>query len=101
MMELRTKEIGIRKVLGASMINVLQLLALPFVRMMLIATATGCCLTLVLMNKWLQNFTYKTTVSWTVFAGTALLMLAIIGLSVFGQAIKAARRNPVAALRSQ
>lgn len=101
MMELRTKEIGIRKVLGASMMNVLQLLALPFVRMMLIATVIGCCLTLVLMNKWLQNFTYKTTVSWTVFAGTALLMLAVIALSIFGQAIKAARRNPVAALRSQ
>jgi putative ABC transport system permease protein len=101
MMALRTKEIGIRKVLGASMLTVLQLLALPFLRMMLIATATGCCLTLVLMNKWLQNFTYKTTISWTVFAGTALLMLAIIAVSVFGQAFKAASRNPVTALRSQ
>jgi putative ABC transport system permease protein len=101
MMELRTKEIGIRKVLGASFMNVLQLLALPFVRIMLIATISGCCISLLLMSQWLQNFTYKTTISWTVFAGSTLLLLGIIAASVCGHAFRAARKNPVKALRSE
>ena len=95
----RTKEIGVRKVNGATISEVLVLLNRDFVKWVGIAFVIACPVAYFAMNKWLENFAYKTTLSWWIFALAGLLALEIALLTVSWQSWKAATRNPVEALR--
>ncbi len=97
--ERRTKEIGIRKVNGAKAIEVMFMLNKDFLKWVVIAFIIACPIAWYAMNKWVQNFAYKTSLSWWVFvaAGVAALLLALLTVSV--QSYKAASRNPVESLK--
>jgi putative ABC transport system permease protein len=95
----RTKEIGIRKVNGARISEVLVMLNRDFVKWVAIAFVIATPIAWYAMNQWLQNFAYKTELSWWVFALAGLLALGIALLTVSWQSWRAARRNPVEALR--
>jgi putative ABC transport system permease protein len=97
----RTKEIGIRKVLGASVADITALLSKDFVKLVAVAVIIASPVAWWLMQKWLQDFAYRTAVSWWIFlaAGTLALLLALATVCV--QAIKAAVANPVKSLRSE
>jgi len=99
--EQRTKEIGIRKVLGASVKQVTQMLSKEFVKLVLIASIIAFPVAWWAMNKWLQNFAYRINISWWVFAIAGLAALLIALLTVSFQAIKAAVANPVKSLRTE
>jgi putative ABC transport system permease protein len=95
----RTKEIGIRKVNGAKISEILSILNKDFIKWVAIAFVVACPVAYYAMNKWLENFAYKTTLSWWIFALAGLLALGIALLTVSWQSWRAARRNPVEALR--
>jgi putative ABC transport system permease protein len=95
----RTKEIGIRKVNGARISEVLIMLNRDFVKWVAIAFVIATPIAYFAMNKWLENFAYKTTLSWWIFALAGLLALGIALLTVSWQSWRAATRNPVEALR--
>ncbi len=99
--EQRTKEIGIRKVLGASVGNIVNLLSLDFVKLVVIAIFIAFPLAWYCMNKWLQDFAYRVSIDWKVFlmAGIAAMLIAVITVSL--QAVKAALANPVKNLRTE
>jgi putative ABC transport system permease protein len=97
--ERRTKEIGIRKVLGASVANVTALLSKDFVKLVLLANLIAWPVAWYAMNKWLQNFAYHIEISWWVFALAGSLALVIALVTVSTQAIRAALANPVESLR--
>ena len=95
----RTKEIGIRKVSGAKISEILTMLNRDFVKWVLIAFVIATPIAWFAMNKWLENFAYKTNLSWWIFALAGLLALGIALVTVSWQSWKAATRNPVEALR--
>ena len=95
----RTKEIGLRKVNGASILNVMILLNRDFFKWVIIGFLIACPVTYYIMNKWLENFAYKTELSWWIFGLAGILALIIALLTVSWQSWKAATRNPVEALR--
>ncbi len=99
--EQRRKEIGIRKVLGASISNVSVLLSRDFIKLVLIAVFIASPVAWYFMNKWLEEFAYRTSISWWIFvvAGLAALLIALATVSF--QAIKAAIANPVKSLRNE
>ncbi|WP_319479944.1 ABC transporter permease [uncultured Draconibacterium sp.] len=97
--EYRIKEIGIRKVNGANISEIITLLNSGFIKSILIALIIACPLGYYAMNKWLENFAYKTTLSWWIFALAGALALGIALLTVSWQSWRAATRNPVEALR--
>jgi putative ABC transport system permease protein len=99
MAERRTKEIGIRKVLGASVSRVTFMLSKEFTRLVLMANVIGWPIAYFLVKKWLQNFAYRTTISFEIFILGGILALMIAWLTISYQAIKAALANPVEALR--
>jgi predicted permease len=99
--EQRTKEIGIRKVLGASVLNVWKMLSKDFVVLVFIACFISIPLSFSFMQEWLENFEYRTTISWKVFATVGAGALVVTLLTVSFQAIKAAIANPVKSLRSE
>ena len=95
----RTKEIGIRKVNGAKVTEILSMLNRYFIKWVAISFVIATPIAYYAMNKWLENFAYKTTLSWWIFALAGLLALGIALLTVSWQSWKAATRNPVEALR--
>ncbi len=99
--EQKEKEIGIRKVLGASVRNIVRLLSVDFVKMVIIASIVALPIAYWAMNKWLQDFAYRISLSWWIFAGAAGIALLIALVTISFQAIKAAVANPVESLRSE
>jgi len=97
----RTKEIGIRKVLGASVAGIVGLLSKDYLRLVAWAILIAVPVTWWLANKWLQNFAYKIPLSWWLFALAGLAGMTIAFLTVGFQALKAARSNPAKSLRSE
>jgi len=95
----RTKEIGIRKVNGARVSDMMTMLNKDFLKWVVIAFVIACPIAWYSINKWLQNFAYKTELSWWIFALAGLLALGIALLTVSWQSWRAATRNPVEALR--
>jgi putative ABC transport system permease protein len=96
----RTKEVGIRKVLGASIAQISLLLSKDLLIMVVTALVIACPIAWWLMNKWLQGFAYRITISWWMFAFAAIIALVIALVTVSFQSIKAAIANPVKSLRS-
>jgi predicted permease len=99
MAEQRTKEIGIRKALGASVSNIILLLSREFTKLVLVATIIAWPIAYFTMNHWLQNFAYRVGIGWWVFVFSAGLTIIIAFLTVSYQSIKAATANPVEALK--
>ncbi|KAA9340555.1 ABC transporter permease [Adhaeribacter soli] len=99
--EQRTKEIGIRKVLGSSVSEIMLLLSKDFAWLVLIAVALASPLAWYSMHHWLRNFAYRTEIHWWIFAIAGFIALTIAMLTVSFQAAKAARLNPIKALRSE
>ncbi len=95
----RIKEIGIRKVIGANVTEVVGLLSISFVKWVLLAFVIACPLGWYFMDGWLANFANQTTLSWWLFVGAGFLTLILALLTVIGQTYIAAKRNPVDALR--
>lgn len=95
----RTKEIGIRKVNGAKIWEVMVMLNIDFVKWVIVAFVIATPIAIYAMNKWLQNFAYRTELNWWILAISGLMALAITLLTVSWQSWRAARRNPVESLR--
>ncbi|HXB91325.1 MAG TPA: FtsX-like permease family protein, partial [Puia sp.] len=98
-MEQRRKEIGIRKVLGASVASIAGLLSMEFIGMVLVAFLIAIPLTWYFLRRWLDNFLYKTTIAWWIFPVTGVLVVLIALLTVGLRTVRAALGNPVSALR--
>ena len=101
MAEQRIKEIGVRKVLGASIFGLWRLMSKEFVMLVTIALLVAIPVAYNFMNSWLQHYTYRTSLSWWIFGITALGALLITLLTVSYQSIKAALANPVKSLGSE
>jgi ABC-type antimicrobial peptide transport system permease subunit len=101
MIEQKTKEIGIRKVLGASIQDISLILSKDFLRLIVIAFFIAAPVAWLLMNKWLQDFAYRTTISWWVFAVAVFSALVVTCIAVGFQTINAAIANPVKSLRTE
>jgi putative ABC transport system permease protein len=99
--EQRTKEIGIRKVLGATVANIWTLLSKDFVVLVIISCLIAAPIAYYFMNEWLQKYTYRTEISWWVFVVAGVGALVITLLTVSYQAIKAALMNPVESLKTE
>lgn len=99
--EQRTKEIGIRKVLGASVPNIIAMLSTEFIKLVVLAFVIGAPLAWLLMNKWLEDFAYRISLSWWIFALTVLIALCIALITLSFRAIRAALANPVNSLRTE
>ncbi len=99
--ESRTKEIGIRKVLGATVTGIVTLVSSRFFALILVGFAVATPLTWYGMNKWLANFAYKINIEWWVFAITGILVVLIAALAVGFHTLKAALANPVNSLRNE
>ena len=101
MAEQRTKEIGVRKVLGASVFNLWGMLSKDFVSLVIISCIIATPIAWYFLSGWLKGYQYHTTVSWWIFVISCLGALLITLLTVSFQAIKAAVANPVKSLRSE
>jgi len=101
MAENRIKEIGVRKVLGASVQSITTLLSKDFLKLVLISIVLAVPVSWYFMNKWLEDFAYRISISWWTFALAGILALAIALLTVSYQAIKAALKNPIKSLRTE
>jgi len=99
--EQRTKEIGVRKVLGASVFNLWQMLSKDFVNLVIISCAIAIPLAWYFLHQWLQKYPYRTDISWWIFVSAGMGAMIITLLTVSYQAIKAALMNPVTSLRSE
>jgi ABC-type antimicrobial peptide transport system permease subunit len=101
MAETRRKEIGIRKVLGASVSDIVVLLSKEFLILVAISIAVASPVAWLIMNKWLSNYAYRTDIPWWLFIVVGCISLVIALLTVGFQAIRAATENPVKAIKSE
>lgn len=101
MAEQRQKEIGIRKVLGASINSIVSLLSKDFLKLIFISIVIASPLAYYFMDKWLTDFAYKTNISWWIFIIAGLICITIALLTVSYQSIKAALMNPVKSLKTE
>ena len=101
MAEQRTKEIGVRKVLGATVLGLWSMLSKDFVRLVVISLLIAIPTAYYLMNNWLQHYTYRSELSWWIFAATAAGAIMITLATVSYQSIKAAMMNPVKSLKTE
>ena len=99
--EQRTKEIGVRKVLGASVTDIVSMLSVDFIRLVVIAIVIASPLAYYFMHKWLQDFAYRVPMSWWIYAVAGGGAIAIALLTVSWQAIRAATANPVESLKAE
>ena len=99
--EQRTREIGIRKVLGATVGGIIRLLSRDFLRLVVVAMVIAFPLAWLAMHRWLQDFAYRITIGWEIFGVAALLAMGIALMTVSFQALKAALANPVTSLRRE
>jgi putative ABC transport system permease protein len=99
--EQRTKEIGVRKILGASLSSIASLLSADFLKLVLLAVLIGSPVASWAMHGWLQNFAYRISIQWWMFASAGLLAIIIASITVSYHALKAAIANPVNSLRSE
>ena len=97
----RTKEIGVRKVLGASVFSIVGLLSKDFLKLVVIAIVVASPIGWYVMNRWLRDFAYRIDIDWGIFALAGMLAVGIALLTVSFQSIKAALMNPVKSLRSE
>lgn len=97
----RTKEIGIRKVLGASIANIIMLIAKDFLALVIIATVIASPIAWYISSKWLQDFAYRIDIQWWVFVVTGIAALLVAAVTVSIQSTKAALANPVKSLKSE
>jgi putative ABC transport system permease protein len=97
----RIKEIGVRKVLGASVSNILILLSKDFIKLVLIASVIAFPIAWYIMHKWLQDFAYRINISWWIFFGAGLMAIVIALGTISFQAFRAAIANPVKSLRTE
>ncbi|MEM6316019.1 MAG: ABC transporter permease [Bacteroidota bacterium] len=99
--ERRTKEIGVRKVLGASVLSIIRLLSLDFVKLIFIALFLAIPIAVYFMQEWLNRFVYRVDLEWWIFAGAGLIALVITFSTIGYQSARAALANPVKSLRSE
>ena len=99
--EQRIKEIGIRKVLGASVVNLVGMLSKDFLKLVIISAIIAFPVAWWAMHKWLQDFAYRVQIGWWIFAVAGIIALLIALLTVSFQAIRAAVMNPVKSLRTE
>ena len=99
--EQRTKEIGVRKVLGASVSNIVKMLSKDFIKLVLIAFVIASPIAYWFMNSWLQDFAYRIDLHWWIFIGTGLIALVVALTTLSFRAIRAAIANPVISLRTE
>jgi ABC-type antimicrobial peptide transport system permease subunit len=99
--ESRIKEIGVRKVLGASVFHIIKLLSLDFMKLVCIAIIIATPVAWYAMSKWLQDYSYRINITWTTFFIAGLLAIAIALITVSFQSVKAALANPVRSLRTE
>jgi len=95
----RTKEVGIRKINGASATDVASLLSISFLKSILIAFVIACPIAWILMSKWLESFAYRTPLSWWMFFSAGVLSIIVAMIAVSWQILTVVRRNPVESLR--
>jgi ABC-type antimicrobial peptide transport system permease subunit len=101
MAEQRTREVGIRKVLGASIVNIWQQLSKEFFMLVMLSLVIAVPVAYYIMHEWLQNYTYRTEISAWIFAASGAAAIVITLISVSSQAIRAAVANPVKSLRAE
>lgn len=99
--EKRKKEIGVRKVMGASVKNIVTTLSTDFIKLVALALIVATPLSYLAANKWLQGMPYRVGITWTMFATSGLIVIAVALLTVSFQSIRAATANPVKALRAE
>ena len=97
----RTKEIGVRKVLGASITNVWQMLSKEFIGLVLLGSALAIPLASYMMQQWLNDYEYRTEISWSLYGYAALGAVLVTLLTVSVQTLRAAQNNPIKSLRTE
>jgi ABC-type antimicrobial peptide transport system permease subunit len=101
MAETRTKEIGVRKVLGANVSAIVLLLSRDFLKLVIIAFIIATPVAWYAMNTWLQNYSYRVGIEWWIFAGAGFLSILIAAITTGYQSIRAATANPVKSLKME